>query len=324
MRGAQSISQAGQRGQALQEQVRIGMEALENWSRFRHASTQIDVARAELLKEIRELGQFSKGPPSWMNVSKANADAYLLLPDQCALVLVSDTSRHRYLATNCIAPKGLRRQARSKTGMLRAQFSDREITDLKKLPPRELRDKVRLSLHCLERFSERVHQEIGQIDEETLYQMIDDGKVISPPPGWANAAGYGKAVILLDYKDDCLALPLTPDSTADKPYVATTCLPRSWSQDSLVEADGAELVEKIHVSSNASRAYIKTMQSKDDVESVRRYLEELLAEASAKEDEKGPYLDLGLGQLRIAPASQEQKQTHGKLWTAVKFIPKEA
>jgi hypothetical protein len=57
---------------------------------------------------------------------------------------------------------------------------------------------------------------------------------------------------------------------------------------------------------------------------VRRYLEELLAEASAKEDEKGPYLDLGLGQLRIAPASQEQKQTHGKLWTAVKFIPKEA
>lgn len=308
------------RGVELQDSVLIARSALENWARFRGGREEIASARAELLAEIREHGRLS-GPPQWMTSAPAEIEAWIALPGELSLGLVaSPKPPYRWLARNCFAPKRVRKQSPPPRPLRRARLEGAALERALALSGGELERAVGLSLHARERYASRAGAASLAEAERRLRDAIrDSGRVVARIPEWADAAGHGGAALLIGSEEE-IALPLLPSSTGgERELIASTCIPRAWSEGTLDALRGDELAAVIHVSSRVAEKWGRRRGL--ELEQARAELERLIAERGrAERNDEGIVCECGGARLRLRAAEMERIAETGRPWTAIELL----
>lgn len=305
------------RGAKLVESVLIGRSALENWARLRGGRDELASARAELLTEIRKHGRLSDAP-EWMTSVPQGIEAWIALPGELWLGLEAGTAPgFRWLARNCFAPKRVRRLAPPPRPLRRARLEGEALERALRLRGDELVQAVSLSRHARERYGERVGAASPKDAEAQLRAAIrSTGRVVARIPGWADAAGCGGAALLVGSGAEAIALPLLPCTTdQDRELVASTCIPRAWSEETLDTLSGRDLVAAIHVSSRLAARWARERGL--EPEEARRELERAIAEGGrAERSEAGALCRCNGLVLRLRASGHEGVVESGKPWVA--------
>lgn len=296
--------------------MRIGRAALENWARFRGGREEVASARIEMLEEIERHGRLT-GPPEWMTSQPPGIEAWVALPGGLWLGLApAGRPGFRWLARNTFAPKNVRRQAGEREPLRRARLEGKELERVLALSPQELAQEIHLTEHAGERFAERAGANPETAFEELREAIAANGRVVARAPEWADAAGTRGAALLCRWREEELALPLQPNTHRGCGLVATTVIPRRWSEEGLDQLSADRLAGVIAVSSNAARVLARRRGI--ELEQARIELERSIARSGRVSRRNGVIrLDCELGALRLRAATDTGAE---KPWIACELL----
>lgn len=253
--------------------IRLTRAAIDNWSRFTHASEDLAAARMEMIRALHRSGRVETEPPKWMTSAPDGVSAYCQLPGKVTLLLSRiDHEEYTWQADNCVAPKGVRRQARA-TGVRRSILSGPALEEALGLSGVELGRRIHLSKHALEQFVSRG----GKDPEELREAIVSTGRIVKALPEWADPNRTRVPALLVDLDRDLLAMPLAPPTKGDdgvSRFVAATSISQNWASRALPEIDAQTLRQTVHISSSAARMRAREMGG--EVESQRTYLNSLM------------------------------------------------
>ena len=315
----------------LVDLVFIGNAALENWSRFSDGPEELPTARSELLQTIREHGILSSERPLWMSQDKPGISLWIHLPKQISLELEErEDSKFQYQANNALAPKSVRQKSRPARALRKSPAVNPDLVErIAALSGLELAESIHLSVHCLEQFNERNQCLIQGRDLTDL--VLETGRIIAIAPRWAAASGREAPVLLVDFDGSEVAMPLAENSFGDnRPLVATTSIPRHWSESGLHALRGQDLADAVHISSSAARALAKTRRldlSESAIEALKQEIALAIAAAEEIEYHRGspPHIALAdEGILILRAANAEQRRKTQQTWIVADFKPAEA
>jgi hypothetical protein len=321
------------RGDELVACVYLHRSAIENWARLSGGPANLHDARFALLDTIRASGAFSSDPPGWMTSPKPGLAGYLTLPGDLLLTAKDNQwpdGRQRLLLTNCVASRRNRASRRPELNLKRDGWPEVDVNNACRRHGIDLARTTVISLHCRERLSQRggwPNDSEAVITAKVKELIAASGRVVATPPAWADAAGHGEPVLLCELDDDLLALPLVLNrGNRDGDYVATTCLPRSWSQASLSELSGDALAAAVHLPRTVIRDYADNVGAAQEPTTNPAQLTARIASVGAAgfDADGRAVISLPEGHLLLRPmsATTEHEGASGRVWLAQQFRPR--
>jgi hypothetical protein len=243
-----------------------------------------------LLEAIEKDGVIQSAGPEWMT-SAPEADAWLVLPDQAALLLARDdqaVSGREYIAKNTRVPKRRKAKASAKPVDQPALERDLPISD-------EERELIQISQHARERLKTRYSLEW---DTQAWLDRLRAGELLETP-SWANAAGGdGWSVVWMEAGDQWAAI-LRPDLGSESGWIVPTILSLNWAERDLDEVrENRGMIEY-------SRRVEQWWQSLGEGTWEDELKESPLALTMT--DLPGPWLQTRAGNLKLYPSDPAQR-----------------
>jgi hypothetical protein len=276
---------------------KVSASAVENWARLNNLDLVFDSARQQLLKSLNGRKP-SSNCPSWMNSSNPEIKLWINFNNKISLTVKESTDPgFKYLISNAVAPKSVRKQA-EKLGvpLKRSSFSEKDIIQGKGMTSEQLSKKIIVSQHSIEQFNERLQEDYNK--QQLLEVIRQSSYVVFPPPFWADASRRNQPVIIADYLGQAVAFPLAKN---EQGWTITTTIPERWSKQGLYDRSGFELLEAIYLpseydSTRVRQAIIESEQVVTDLKNTFIKTEEMII------------------YLRPADSIQRQQRTSGKPW----------
>lgn len=224
-------------------EIKISRAALQSWASLRGRSGERVAVRRELIDEIDELAVINSDHPEWMTTPRS-ADAWAHLPGDVSLILIRGEVSREWIASACVAPRGVRRNAPG-ARLYNRVWSSVELEGLLRRSPDEVIESARFSKHCAERVRERSGREL-EPEELADWVRAEAGSGaelrLAMAPDWA-ASGARMPALVLSYQDgDELALLIAPEGEEAAPVIATA-ITREWAEQSVKEISESVKIE---------------------------------------------------------------------------------